>query len=106
VELQRPHPFAPLMPSQVLNRLRRREGAGRFLGSAGSRSGLQGFLAISSVLTGRESCSRVEGAHEFESCPALRSVLSKVAVFAIFVAQFLRNKPSAPDDKSTARSAL
>jgi hypothetical protein len=38
--------------------------------------------------------------------PALRSVPSKVAVFAIFVAQILRNKQSAPGDKSTASSDI
>jgi hypothetical protein len=35
-----------------------------------------------------------------------RAPSSKVAVFAIFGAQFLRKKQSAPGDKSTARSAL
>jgi hypothetical protein len=38
--------------------------------------------------------------------PALQSVLSKVVVFAIFGATFLRNKQSAPEYKSTARFAL
>jgi hypothetical protein len=35
-----------------------------------------------------------------------RSVLSKVAAFAIFAIQFLRNKQSAPGDKSTASSDI
>jgi hypothetical protein len=38
--------------------------------------------------------------------PALRSVLSKVAAFAIFAAQILRNKQTAPGDKSTASSDI
>jgi len=33
-------------------------------------------------------------------------VPSKIVVFATSAAQFLRNEPSAPGDKSTARSAL
>jgi hypothetical protein len=38
--------------------------------------------------------------------PVLPSVLSKVAAFAIFATQILRNKQTALGDKSTAKSAL
>jgi hypothetical protein len=38
--------------------------------------------------------------------PALHAAPSKIVAFAIFGAKFLRNKQSAPGDKSTAKSAL
>jgi hypothetical protein len=46
-------------------------------------------------------CLGYETAH-----PALLTVLSKIVVFAIFVGRFLRNKLSAPGDKSTAKSDI
>jgi hypothetical protein len=38
--------------------------------------------------------------------PALTPALSKVAVLAIFAGRILRNKQSAPGDKSTASSDI